>query len=417
MIKVLWWSDFMCNTGFGNVAEAIVTRLQATGKYDFNIVAINYHGEPYNVPASPYYKFRDIPIYASVGDIHNVYRFKEQLEKADYDVLFVQQDPFNMVPHMEPIVNARRTKIFKYVLYSPIDSYDLHPCWVSNGLRVADFPVVYTNFGVDVVRRYDKRLKVQAIYIGTDTNVYYPLTAEERIRARERWFEADQNDFILLNINTNQRRKDLPRTIFTWREVQKKIPSAKLCLHTNQVDEWANGYSLRGVINMYVPEYLHNRIIFPSGQIPQKCMREVIGAADVFLSTSMGEGWGMPVTEAMACMTPVVVPKHTSYVETVGANEERGFLADNEGFFMLQNDLERKRPVASLESLVECVLRVKNEPEEAKRRSVAALEWIKTACNWDKIVERWDALFTVAGNQAQYERRAMHRYREEDNIP
>ena len=34
-IKVLWWSDFLRHTGFGNVAEEIVSRLQKTGKYAY----------------------------------------------------------------------------------------------------------------------------------------------------------------------------------------------------------------------------------------------------------------------------------------------------------------------------------------------------------------------------------------------
>ena len=44
-------------------------------------------------------------------------------------------------------------------------------------------------------------------------------------------------------------------------------------------------------------------------------MRSLYGAADLLLTTSLGEGWGLPVTEALACGTPVVVPMHTSLME------------------------------------------------------------------------------------------------------
>ena len=38
-------------------------------------------------------------------------------------------------------------------------------------------------------------------------------------------------------------------------------------------------------------------------------------AADLYLTTSLGEGWGLGVTEAMSCHTPVAMPKHTSLDE------------------------------------------------------------------------------------------------------
>ncbi len=45
---------------------------------------------------------------------------------------------------------------------------------------------------------------------------------------------------------------------------------------------------------------------------------KIYNAADLLLSTSLGEGWGLPLTEAMACGTPVAGPKHTSVAEILG---------------------------------------------------------------------------------------------------
>lgn len=400
MIKVLWWSDFMCATGFGNVSEEIVTRLHATGKYEFTIIAINYTGEPYNVPSSPYYKFKDIPIFASVGDIFNVHRFKDQLLRADYDVLFIQQDPFNMVPHADDILRAKLVKQSQYILYFPIDSDDMHPCWVTYGVNAADFPVTYTNYGKRVVKKYDRKAKVKAAYIGVDTNVYYPLEHKDRVALRRGLFNAKPKDFLMLNIGTNQRRKDLTRTIFAWMEVQKRVPSAKLLLHTNQKNEVTHGHHLEGVINMHVPEKLRDRIIFPRSEIPKWRMRQVIGACDVLISTSQGEGWGMPVTEAMACKVPVVVPRHTSFEEIVGPGEERGYLADTSNYFMLQHDFERRRPVTDMDSLVSKIMEVRDKPGKTARKVNAAYSWVKENCDWDKICVWWDKLFTQAYKQS-----------------
>ena len=53
-LKVLWWSDMISATGFSQVAQNILKRLSATGKYDFDIVAINYGGDPFDRQEYPY---------------------------------------------------------------------------------------------------------------------------------------------------------------------------------------------------------------------------------------------------------------------------------------------------------------------------------------------------------------------------
>ena len=40
-------------------------------------------------------------------------------------------------------------------------------------------------------------------------------------------------------------------------------------------------------------------------------MRELLASADAFVLASRGEGWGLPVAEAMSMTLPVIVPNHT----------------------------------------------------------------------------------------------------------
>jgi len=70
MKKLLWYSDFLVPTGFGNVAEELIDRLLATGEYEIDVVAINYNGDPIKLD-SPYAKYIDkVHVYpaASYGD-------------------------------------------------------------------------------------------------------------------------------------------------------------------------------------------------------------------------------------------------------------------------------------------------------------------------------------------------------------
>lgn len=68
-----------------------------------------------------------------------------------------------------------------------------------------------------------------------------------------------------------------------------------------------------------------NRILFPhqaaykSGDHETPTMAAIFTAADVLLATSRGEGFGIPVIEAQACGTPVIVSDFTAQPELVGA--------------------------------------------------------------------------------------------------
>jgi glycosyltransferase involved in cell wall biosynthesis len=57
---------------------------------------------------------------------------------------------------------------------------------------------------------------------------------------------------------------------------------------------------------------------YRSGFIPQSTIAECYTAADVLLAASMGEGFGLPVAEAMACGTPAIVTDFSAQPEIVG---------------------------------------------------------------------------------------------------
>jgi len=388
--KILWYSDFLVSTGFGNVAEALVSRLKH--KYDFTVLGINYNGDPYNIPGHPYYHLKDIPVYPS--KVKNDYLGKQKLlnllHEGNFDILFILQDTFNLVSYLQPLEDARKDKDFKYILYFPIDAY-LDPAWVEVVIQ-ADQPVAYTQHGQLEVKR--RGFDVPYIYHGTDTKVFYPLTSKERSFCRQQYLRATDEDFVITNVNRNQHRKDLPRTIMAFVEMWKRIPRAKLYLHTDLSNKI--GYDLEYFINIHVPSEVRGSIILPDqevmdrGGVSQEGMRRLYSCSDVVISTSKGEGWGLSTTEAMACKVPVVMPRHTSLVEIVGEQEERGLLADCSDACVHLGDNHRIRPLVDIDSLVDKVLQVYENPSAAWERVQAAHAWVKEYCDWDKIAAQWE---------------------------
>jgi glycosyltransferase involved in cell wall biosynthesis len=63
--------------------------------------------------------------------------------------------------------------------------------------------------------------------------------------------------------------------------------------------------------------------------LPLPAMAALYSASDVLLATSMGEGFGIPVVEAQACGTPVIVSNFTAQPELVGD----GWVVDGQPFW------------------------------------------------------------------------------------
>jgi glycosyltransferase involved in cell wall biosynthesis len=63
--------------------------------------------------------------------------------------------------------------------------------------------------------------------------------------------------------------------------------------------------------------------------LPDRVLAALYSAADVLLACSMGEGFGIPVIEAQACGTPVIVSNFSAQPELVGD----GWLVDGQPFW------------------------------------------------------------------------------------
>ena len=418
-IKVLWYSDFLIPTGFGNVAEEILSRLMKLDKYEFTIVAISHDGTPINTPKSPYYKFKDLVIYPALWnkDILGFQRVLNMLQAGDYDIFVSLMDLYLTNAIERYIAQVKATKKFSRIWYFPVDG-DMDPKWMEWSDSI-DYPVTYTNFGVQTIARYNMKLadRCSIVYHGVDTNTFYPFESyavadngnlvplnKDRDKIRKEYFGADPDHFIITNVNRNNQRKDLPRSIIAFLKVKERIPKAKLYLNTNVMEfteKEATGHDIMGFIRKYVPTEIQKDISYPNPDamhlITKDVLRQIYAASDVVVSTSTGEGWGLSTTESMACKTPVVIPRNTASIELVGENEERGLLAKCSDFVVFPRwDHGLMRPTTDVNDLADKICQVHDYPEYAKSRTEAAYQWIKKNCDWDKLVQRWDEIFSEA---------------------
>jgi hypothetical protein len=104
-VRVLLWCDYCATTGFATVGRNLVVELGRTGRYVFDVMAINYTAALHDPQRWP---GRVIPAVDaanwSEGDPFGRRRFVAVVADGNYDVVLIVQDTFVV----EPIVEALR---------------------------------------------------------------------------------------------------------------------------------------------------------------------------------------------------------------------------------------------------------------------------------------------------------------------
>ena len=127
MILLYWGDTPTVPTGFGNVALNILKRLYATGKYDIDIVGINYGGDPYDLNKYPYKIYPAVHALANDANLKNdVYGYRKVVDLATtgrYDVIFILNDLFIVNRVMPYLLDVQKKlpkeKKFEIVYYFP----------------------------------------------------------------------------------------------------------------------------------------------------------------------------------------------------------------------------------------------------------------------------------------------------------
>ena len=165
----------------------------------------------------------------------------------------------------------------------------------------------------------------QPLYVphGVETNVFKPL---DREACRKRLGIPDGAFVVGLvgaNSGRSPNRKALPEAIEGFAHFQRNHPEAILALHTEVTGAAEKsidaGIDLTELIEeLGIPHsniWLANQYALSTQAFPTSYMVRFYNALDVLLQPSYGEGFGIPILEAEACGTPVVVNDATSMPE------------------------------------------------------------------------------------------------------
>jgi glycosyltransferase involved in cell wall biosynthesis len=151
--------------------------------------------------------------------------------------------------------------------------------------------------------------RVTVAHLGVDTTTFH-VPATEEVAAVRSGLGIGNSDYVAF-LGTLEPRKNVPALIRAWTTVcrDRPEPPALVLAGSRGWDDQV------GPAVAEVPGHLQ---VLQPGYLPLEQLAGFLGGAVVVAYPSLGEGFGLPVLEAMACGAPVLTTRVLSIPEVAG---------------------------------------------------------------------------------------------------
>lgn len=307
-MKILWHSNAPWSpTGYGNQTGLFTPRLNVAG-YDVAVSAFyGLHGSILS--------WNGLPVMPGGAHAYGVDMLPQ------HAAAWFKGDPGLIVTLVDVwVLDGPGHQRLPVCCWTPIDHSPPPP-------RVLDYLRVSGSVPIAMSRHGERELQaagLDPVYVphGVDTTVFQPGDRDEA-RARLS-LPVPDGCFLVGMVAANKgwpARKSWPRALEAFRRFREHRSDAVLYLHTELGSLYGGPNLLEICAALDVPagsvfacDQYRNLI---GGHDPAH-MADLYRAFDVLLNPAMGEGFGIPVLEAQACGTPVIVTDSTAMTE-VGA--------------------------------------------------------------------------------------------------
>jgi glycosyltransferase involved in cell wall biosynthesis len=397
MAKVLWLGDAGCHTGFGRVTHSIGERLVRDYGHDIHVLAINHRGDDFPSTLDPTKK-TPLWLYRTdvwkSGDYYGDTRIIEMLGKVEPDVVVFYNDPNVILRQL--FENAYDpTRIL--LQYRPIISYV--PCDGTNLPETWQQVQKVTN--MLVMSEYGKSMYPSAklVYHGVDADQFWPVSDERPIttstdiecRTKEDCKEAfgfDREGFLILRVDKNSGRKDFAATFKALVPVMKRHEDIQVHFHT-QSRQMQSGVDINVLIGRE-PGISPKRWFLPGMTDSwigwsQQDLNALYNAADLFVSTSRGEGYGLTLVEALACGVPVIAQNVSAIPEVVGPG---GMLLEPQRLITVPSGEDLW--LADIDAFSDAIEYLYSHPERRQELSEAGVRHVHDLFSWDEATKQFD---------------------------
>jgi len=298
--KLLWVGDGPdVPSGFGRATREILNVVQHA--FDVTVLGINANGDDATVPYKVYTCYPG-------GDLFGVGRLIWMCDLVQPDVIVIQQDGWNFPNYIKQLSYFPQYAKVPVIAIVAVDGQNFQGEWLA-GVAHAVF---WTEWALNEARQGGYTGPASIIPLGVDVEVYRP---QDRAQARLRLLPSQVADaFIVGNVNRNQPRKRLDLTIRYFSEwvIDRGIEDAYLFLHVAPTGD--TGINVKQLASHY--GIIHRLILMEPPTwygVSEQTLVDTYNCFDLLVSTTQGEGMGLPALEAMACGVPCLLPDWAAY--------------------------------------------------------------------------------------------------------
>lgn len=385
MSKLLVWADAGCHSGFAQVTHNIFERLVRDFGHDVHVLAPNFKGDHWDTNLKLY-----VPTKDNADDIMGMHRIVELTAQVMPDAIVFINDPKVVMNcllanpwDVERVLwrGIRGEAGYTYrppiIGYLAVDGYESPRQWDALAERVTR--VAMSHHGQAAMP------EAPVVWHGVDTSVFHPRDRAESKRA----LGLDPSRFLVLRVDKNTWRKDYPSSWKALRPVLRRHSDIDVHFHCRPTAP--DGYDLTAV--RFNDEDVRDRVSLTADLggytgVSAEQLATLYSAADLFLSTSWGEGFGLTLLEAMACGTPVLAQDCSAIPEVVGPG---GILVKPKGRMTVPMGQEQCLP--DVEKFSYWIEHLYNSRPMRERLGAAAAEHAKTF-SWDYAAKAFDSILT-----------------------
>lgn len=409
MSKVLWLSDGGCTTGFGRVTHEIGERLVRDFGHEIHVLAVNHRGDDYPSVLDPSQKtplwlYR--PQAIKNDDTYGNTRIIEMLSHGP-DVVILLNDPhmITSIVFDNPYDSQQFLRKSKLITYVPCDGYDLPPQWTTVLPAISDV-VAMSRFGQ---AQYPGS---SLIYHGVDPLRFWPVSERPITvstgdtlyskQACKAAFGLDPDGFLVLRVDTNSGRKDYPASVKALMPVMERHKDIQVWFHCDP-QKGGTSSNLIMLLSRYEERVRSDRFFFPGlfstfRGWPDSDMNALFNAADLFISTSRGEGFGLTLAEAALVGLPIVAQNASAIPEVVGPG---GRLVEPMARLTVPSGEDVCLP--DVDAFSEVIEQLYQSPEERKILGFAGREHVLSSFSWDVATRRFNDLIGKVVTEAKRE--------------
>ena len=381
-------------TGQGRVGRELAVGLQKRGH---EIGYIGWWHGPTTSPNPP----DGIQYWATNNEHYGADVLDAVVSKFQPDIVLTVGD-FWRIGYIADTNRCRTRRLFQWCSYIPVDGEPVNgglPPSIISIVADIDIPVAYTEYAKQAVLKsvHDQETinRIRVIYHGVDTKVFKPMDPVERRRAREAAGIGDR--FVFLTVCRNQSRKNIPEMFAAWNKFSQ-LPemSGKVLFWPHMNFNDPNGWNIDDL--MTVNKMRNQSIMYYHGMaygasshdlIREEALAKLYGMADAFLLMS-GEGFGLPILEAMASGLPCILLDHSAPAE-LGA-EGRAELVQAMDHVTWTGGHLTQRPLPRVDDIVEAMKRIASDRRYARQIADRGREFASRH-TWDAALDEWNALF------------------------